>query len=88
MDKDLKEILNAINSNVILARRGMPWWRSLIHGVMTGLGSIIGIIVALAVLGWILNIVGVIPAFQSETNQWKDLLQKAQQQRLPGTSAE
>ncbi len=83
MDKDLADQLEAINKNIILARKGMPWWRSLIHGTMTGLGSVMGVIIALALLGWILNIIGVIPALRTETEQWKNLIQRAQQQRLP-----
>lgn len=82
MDNELKEYLESINKNIILARKGMPWWRSLIHGTMTGLGSVIGVLIAIVVLGWVLNIVGVIPALRSETEQWKNLLQRAQQQRL------
>jgi hypothetical protein len=35
--------------------------RSFVNGVLSGAGAIIGGLIALAVLGWILSILGVIP---------------------------
>ena len=85
MDQDLKDHLEALNKNLILVRRGVSWWRALLHGIMTGLGSVVGVIIAIILLGWALNIIGIIPALKNETTQWKNLLQKAQQQRLPSS---
>ncbi len=54
-------------------------WRSFFTGTLSGLGSIVGVAIALSIIAWILNSVGVIPAFKNEVsriNQTLDLLQK------------
>jgi hypothetical protein len=48
--------------------------------VISGAGSVLGVAVALVVIGWVLNSVGVIPAFAHEAeriNQVLDLIRKA-----------
>lgn len=62
--KEISEIkgeLKAIRKNTY-----HPVWRSFINGTLSGLGSIFGVALALTIIGWILNTVGVIPAFRSE----------------------
>ncbi len=41
-------------------------WKSFITGTLSGLGGVVGVAIALTVLGWILNVVGVIPAFRTQ----------------------
>lgn len=84
---DIKKQLENINSNIILLQKRTPWWHALLSGIMSGFGSIVGVVVALSVIGWILNIAGIIPAFRQEANQWKNLIQQAQEQKLPGKSS-
>ncbi len=63
-NKNLEEIkgeLHRIGKNT-----HAPIWRSFLTGALSGLGSIIGVAVALAVVAWVLNTVGVIPAFKNE----------------------
>lgn len=79
IDQDLKSELGKINQNVVVLQKGGSWWRSLLHGVMTGFGSVIGVLIALAVIGWLLNMAGVIPAFKKEADQWRELIEQAQQ---------
>jgi DNA primase len=43
----------------------------------------IGFVQALILLGWVLNLIGVIPAFRREVDGWRQLLQQTQQQKLP-----
>lgn len=83
IDHDLKNELEKINANV--AALQLKWWKSLLHGLMTGFGSVLGVVLALAVLGWLLNIAGVIPAFRKEAGEWRKLIEQAQQ-RLPAKS--
>lgn len=83
LEPELKEYLKTINTNIEKVHKNANWWRSLSHGVFTGFGYVLGFVIAIVVLGWVLNIVGVIPAFRQEVNAWRRLLQQTQQQRLP-----
>lgn len=84
LDPELKHYLETLNGNIVKVGQGLPWWRSLLNGVMSGLGSVIGVALALVLFGWFLNIAGIIPAFRREADNWKQLLQQTQQQKLPG----
>lgn len=81
LDPELKQYLETLNGNVIKAGQGLPWWRSLLHGAMSGLGSVVGVAIAVVLVGWFLNIIGIIPAFQREADSWRQLLQQTQQQK-------
>jgi len=56
-------------------------WKSFFTGMLSGLGSIVGVAIALAVVGWILNTIGVIPAFKSEVSRLNRVLDQYQQNR-------
>lgn len=49
-------------------------WRAFVRGTFQGLGSIIGAAVVLVIIGFILNAVGVIPAFHDSVDEFKQLL--------------
>lgn len=83
IDPELKKHLENLNLNLIRIQRGHSWWRSLLHGLFTGFGYVLGFVIALVVLGWALNIIGIIPAFRREVDSWRQLLQQTQQQKLP-----
>jgi len=44
-------------------------WRSFVTGTLSGLGSVVGVAIALAIIAWILNTAGVIPAFRGEVTR-------------------
>jgi hypothetical protein len=71
LDQDLKKQLDSINKNLseINRKTGTSVWRAFLNGTMSGLGSVVGVAIALAVVGFILNAVGVIPAFRGEVNK-------------------
>ena len=83
IDPELKKELEVINGNLILLQEKGGWWKALLHGTMRGFGSIIGAALALAFIGWLLNIAGIIPAFQNEAKQWKNLIEQVQQRNIP-----
>ena len=83
LDPELKEYLESLNGNVVRLQRGVSWWRSLLHGLFTGFGYVLGFVIALVVLGWVLNVIGIIPAFKREVGDWRKLLQQTQQAKLP-----
>ena len=71
-EKDIQEVkqhLSAIRKNT-----RSPIWKSFVTGTLSGLGGVVGVAIALALLGWILNIIGVIPAFQQQANSWHQTL--------------
>lgn len=63
--RHLARIDNALNSS----------WRSFLRGTFQGLGSILGAVVIIFVIGWLLNILGVIPAFKDYVDDFKGILQ-------------
>jgi hypothetical protein len=81
LDPELRQYLETLNGNVIKAGQGLTWWRTLLNGVMSGVGSVVGVAVAVVLVGWFLNILGIIPAFQREAESWRQLLQQTQQQK-------
>jgi hypothetical protein len=58
-----------------------PLWKSFVSGALSGLGGIFGVAIALAAIGWILNTVGVIPAFRSEVVRLNQALDEIQQNK-------
>lgn len=79
IDPELKTHLSEITTSVKALNSGR-WWKSLLEGTLRGFGSVIGVVLAVAVIGWSLNIIGVIPAFKQEVEQWRKLLQETQRQ--------
>jgi hypothetical protein len=83
IDPDLKKQLEVMNTNLVRMQRAGSWWRAFTNGLLTGFGYVIGFVLALILLGWVLNLIGVIPAFRREVDGWRQLLQQTQQQKLP-----
>ena len=46
-----------------------------VRGIVWGAGYIIGAALIIVVIGWILNIIGVIPAFQNQVNDFRQVLE-------------
>ncbi len=73
MEQDLEKKLDEINKNLveIKKRTGGTWWRALWHGALRGAGTVIGIALVLVIIGWFLNVIGVIPAFREQARSWQ-----------------
>ncbi len=67
IEGELKGIKHKIGST------GSVLWR----GIVSGAGYVVGAALILVVIGWILNIVGVIPAFQKYANDFRQVLDNA-----------
>lgn len=50
-------------------------WRAFVRGTFQGLGSIIGATIVIVFIGWILNIIGVIPEFKEYIEEFKVVVQ-------------
>lgn len=68
MEKKLLEVLEKISLNT----RPRPLI-SFRNGILSGLGSVIGVLLALTLLGWILNIAGLVPfpLIRNQVDRWQ-----------------
>jgi hypothetical protein len=83
IDPELKSHLELIEKKL-----GGGWY-SFRSGILGGIGYVIGAALAILLIGWILNIIGVIPAFKSEVNQLQSLLKQVNQRDyLPASNAQ
>lgn len=78
-EKEIQIYLEKISQNVeLIQTRGGKKTTSLVNGILSGFGSVIGVALAVVIIGWVLNIVGVIPAFKNEAKRWENILQSSQ----------
>lgn len=75
-DKKLEEL--NINLAGINSKLGNLWF-SFAKGLLTGLGSVLGAGLAIILIGWFLNVIGVIPALSNTATQWREAFQATQQ---------
>lgn len=77
IDPELKTHLENIERELIDLRKGSNGLRSnLTKGIVYGAGYIVGAVLIIIIIGWILNIVGVIPYFSSQVNEFRSALQR------------
>ena len=76
IDPELKTELDKLNRTLvgILHKTESPW-RAFLNGALRGLGSVIGIVLAIALVGWVLNVLGVIPGIAEEAKVWQRMWQ-------------
>lgn len=84
MEPDLKHQLQNIQAEIteVSDKLGGNFW-AFFRGVLGGFGSVIGAFLALLIIGWVLNIIGIIPALKTKVDQLQGTLQNAQQSTLP-----
>lgn len=76
-----EEILQKIQSELEAINKKTPGnGMSFVRGILTGFGYVIGAGLAIIIIGWILNAVGVIPAFTRQADEWKNIFQRTQNQ--------
>ncbi|HMR55130.1 MAG TPA: hypothetical protein PKD34_00875 [Candidatus Doudnabacteria bacterium] len=75
-EKEFREL----NENLAkLNRRFSSPWIALGKGFIGGLGSVLGAGLAIILIGWFLNVIGVIPAFQRQAEQWREVFDQNSQ---------
>ena len=72
LDNDLHKI-EAELSHMDKATTGT--WQTLWRGLIYGAGYVVGAVIIVVVIGWILNIVGIIPAFSNQVTQFRNALE-------------
>jgi hypothetical protein len=82
LEPELKHYLEQIVSKLqAIQYKKEGLWRVFGRGVMHGLGSVIGVAIALIIIGWILNTIGVIPAFREQARSWQQTLEEIKRTR-------
>ncbi len=77
IDPELKESLEKMDRHIVgIFHKTESIWRAFVRGIVHGIGSIFGIVVALLMVGWILNAMGVIPGLKTQAKQWQDMWQQ------------
>ena len=72
IDPELKTHLKNIEKEVIVLRKEMTSLHDVfIRGVVNGAGYIVGAALIFTLIGWVLNAVGIIPAFTQGVNEFR-----------------
>ncbi len=71
-NKDVEKLNE--NLTTISARLG-NMWLAFGKGLLTGFGSVLGAGLAIILIGWFLNVIGVIPALSNSATQWREAFQ-------------
>lgn len=90
MNIDEKQV-RELNENLAkVSNRLGNVWLSFGKGVLTGFGSVLGAGLAIILIGWFLNVIGVIPAFQQTAEEWRSIFTETQNDRsfVPSNGAE
>ncbi len=80
MHEQLKDKrLDDLNTNLAGINRSLRnYWLAFGKGLLTGLGSVLGAGIAIIIIGWFLNVIGVIPALKNSADQWRNAFQQTQ----------
>ena len=76
IEQELKDHLEKINQNLIEIKQktGTRFWRAFFNGVASGVGYLVGVAIVLVIVGYVLNTLGVIPAFRNEIGRINNTL--------------
>ena len=74
-EKDLRELVTNLHN---LNQTYRSPWVNFGKGLLAGLGSVVGAGLAIILIGWFLNVIGVIPAFQRTATDWRDAFLQVQ----------
>lgn len=75
IDPELKSHLEKIEGELAHMRRTTGGiWHTLWRGTVYGAGYVVGAVLIIVIAGWVLNIIGVIPAFSRQTVEFQTAL--------------
>lgn len=74
IDPELNEHLLTLEKQLEGLVRKDRHWSQFIAGVFYGLGYVTGAVVLVVIIGWVLNIIGIIPAFNNYISEFKNTL--------------
>lgn len=77
IDPELEKHLEIIEKELTELRKSSTSLRSsLLRGAVYGAGYIVGAVLVIIIIGWVLNIVGIIPAFNTQVQELRDALDR------------
>ena len=77
IDPELKKHLEVIEKELSEMRKETVSLKSsLVRGLVYGAGYILGAALIIIIIGWILNIVGIIPAFNDQVTEFRSALDR------------
>ncbi len=77
IDPELKTHLENIEREIVELRKGSNGlFATLVRGLIYGAGYIIGAALIVILIGWVLNIIGVIPAFNAQVAEFRAALEQ------------
>lgn len=77
LDQIKDQKLEELNQNLSGINRKLGnLWFAFGKGLLTGLGSVLGAGIAIILIGWFLNVIGVIPALKNSADQWRAAFQQ------------
>ncbi len=83
MNEEIEKQVEEISQNVELIRiKTGGSWTAFFRGILTGFGSVIGAFVAILIIGWALNVVGIIPAFKQQAESWRQVFLQASSRQV------
>ncbi len=72
IDPELKTHLENIEKEIIILRKSMTAFSLVfMRGTVNGAGYIVGAALVLTLIGWVLNIIGIIPAFTQGVTEFR-----------------
>jgi uncharacterized membrane protein len=77
IDPELKHHLEKIEKELVELRVTTTSIKSsLVRGLVYGAGYVVGVVVVIVIVGWILNVVGIIPAFNDKVDAFRSALER------------
>jgi Na+/proline symporter len=80
IDEELKSSLNEINKNLVdMKNKKYPGvWRAFFQGMFSAFGYLVGIVFVIFILGWFLNLIGVLPQVEKQIKDFQAFMGSAQ----------
>jgi hypothetical protein len=80
IDPELQHYLSGINQHLVDIKKQQKQgiWRLFFNGMFSAFGYIVGLFVFVFVLGFILNKLGILPAWREQVKTFQSLIDKAQ----------
>lgn len=77
IDPELTKHLEKMEKELSLLRKEMTSFSySFMRGLFSGAGYVIGAAVILTIIGWILNVIGIIPAFTQGVTEFRESIDR------------
>jgi hypothetical protein len=76
MDKKLEKDLGQIKEELGEIRDRSSGWRPFLYGLLQGVGWIVGTLIAVALIGWMLSISGLVPGLGHIAQNLENILDR------------